>query len=135
MSKSAQFSRKNPGNSKPFVLFQPVAPLNSKWTVVTMAFIDHPSETKSRTNTYKTFSICSPKFYNLFHLLIIMIQLARQEISWSMSFETIFYIKKTISDHKSIFMSKFWKTLFGTLDEKISPSTAYHPQTKKTRDR
>ena len=36
---------------------------------------------------------------------------------------------KIISDRDSIFMSRFWKTLFRTLQVKISPSTAYHPQT------
>ena len=36
---------------------------------------------------------------------------------------------KIILDRDSIFISKFWKTLFGTLNVKISLSTAYHPQT------
>ena len=35
---------------------------------------------------------------------------------------------KIVSDHDTTFMSKFWKTLFSTLNVKISPSTAYHPQ-------
>ncbi len=37
--------------------------------------------------------------------------------------------KKIISDRDTIFMSKFWTTLFKLLGTKLSPSTAYHPQT------
>ena len=37
--------------------------------------------------------------------------------------------EKIISDRDSVFMSIFWKSLFKTLGVKISPSTAYHPQT------
>ena len=34
-----------------------------------------------------------------------------------------------ISDRDSIFMSRFWSSLFKLLGTKISPSSAYHPQT------
>ena len=34
-----------------------------------------------------------------------------------------------ISDRDSIFMGKFWKSLFNLLKTRISPSSAYHPQT------
>ena len=36
-----------------------------------------------------------------------------------------------ISDQDSVFTSKFKKTLYGILDVKISPLTAYQPQTDR----
>ena len=42
---------------------------------------------------------------------------------------------KVVSDHGSIFMSQFMKSLFNLLDIKANPSTAYHPQTDDQTER
>ena len=37
--------------------------------------------------------------------------------------------EKIISDRDPIFMSKFWKALIKSLKTKLTPSSAYHPET------
>ena len=116
-------------NQKPFGLLQPIEPPTTKWSVITMDFIGPLPKTKhghtsilnvcdKLTKTLRVIPL--PEHYDA----KLIAQKFIAEIYRHHGLPT-----KIISDRDSIFLSKFWKTLFSLLGVKIAPSTAYHPQT------
>ena len=116
-------------NTKPYGLLQPIEPPSSKWSIITMDFIGPLPMTKNGS----------------VHILNVVDKLSKmlRVIPLPENYDAILVAQKfiehvyrnhglpekIISDRDSIFMSKFWKALFKSLNVKISPSTAYHPQT------
>ena len=116
-------------NKKPFGLLQPIAPPNTKWSVITMDFIGPLPATK---NGYRHILNVVDKLSKM--LRIIPLPDNYDAVLVANKFIEHVYRNhgipdKIICDRDPIFMSHFWKNLFKTLNVKISPSTAYHPQT------
>ena len=116
-------------NTKPFELLQPIAAADDNWSVITMDFIGPLPETKNGNRHVLN------KVDKLSEMLLVKLI--------PDNYDAIVVVKKfidhvygrhglpdkIISDRDSMFMSKFWKTLSGILNVKISPTTAYYPQT------
>lgn len=116
-------------NHRPYGLLQPIDPPDTKWTTITMDFITPLPQTKQGHNGILNVvdklskmirSIPIPKNSDA----VTIAKLFKEHIYRNHGLPS-----KIISDRDTIFMSKFWKTLFKLLGTKIAPSTAYHPQT------
>lgn len=116
-------------NHRPFGFLHPISPPEGKWKTITMDFITPLPMTKNG-NTGILNVVC--KLSKMIRLIClpksvdaqIIAQLFKQHIYRHHGLPD-----KIISDRDPIFMSRFWKALFASLKTKISPSTAYHPQT------
>ena len=115
-------------NHKPFGFLQPIPPPETKWQVITMDFITPLPETKNGhtgiLNIVCKLSkmiriICLPKQVDA----LLVAKLFKEHIYRHHGLP-----QKIISDRDSIFMSKFWTSLFKTLGTRLAPSTAYHPE-------
>ena len=116
-------------NHKPFGFLQPIAPPSTKWRIITMDFIT-PLPKTSRGHTGILNVVC--KLSKMIRLIPLEQNSDAPYIA--MRFKEHIYRNhglpdKIISDRDSIFMSKFWDTLFTSLKTKLAPSTAYHPET------
>jgi len=116
-------------NHKPFGLLQPLEPPSGKWTHITMDFVTPlPKTRKGNTGMFVVVDRLSKL------LRIIPYERDPNAVETAkLFFENIYrhhgLPSVIISDRDPVFMSKFWKSLFHTLKTKISPSSAYHPQT------
>ncbi len=95
----------------------------------TMAFLLPSTETKN-WNSGISNVVC--KLSRMIRIIPIKANIAVLEIA--MKFKQLIYrdhglLSKTISDHNSRFMRKFWKSLFKSLVSKLAPSSSYHLQT------
>lgn len=114
---------------KPFGLLQPIEPTKSKWEVITMDFVIPLLETE---NGYSGILNVVDKLSKMIRIIPIRSNITAPEVA--LKFKEHIYRnhglpKKIISDRDSLFMSKFWKALFKSLNTKLAPSTGYHPQT------
>ena len=116
-------------NQRPFGFLQPINPPETKWQVITMDFIT-PLPTTKNGKTGILNVVC--KLSKMIRLISLpkntdahtVARLFKQHVYRNHGLPS-----KIISDRDSIFMSKFWKSLFTSLGTKLSPSSAYHPQT------
>ena len=127
--RSCQCQRAKASNQKPAGLLQPLDPPQSKWTHITMDFITPlPTSTKGNNGVLKVVDRLSK-----------MIRIAPTKPNTNAPETALLYKDHVyrhhglpvniICDRDPIFMSNFWKSLFELLGTKISPSSAYHPQT------
>lgn len=116
-------------NHKPFGFLKPIEPPMTKWETVTMDFILPLPRTK---NGNEGILNLVDKLSKMIRLIPIDINISAPEVAYKFKqhvYRNHGLPSKIISDRDSIFMSKFWKTLFKSLGTKIAPSSAYHPQT------
>lgn len=116
-------------NHKPFGLLQPIEPPETKWDVITMDFITPLPETKNGNSGILNV-VC--KLSKMIRIIPIKSNITAPETAMKFKehvYRSHGFPSKIISDRDSLFMSKFWKSLFSSLGTKIAPSTAYHPQT------
>ena len=116
-------------NHKPFGLLQPLDPPKSKWTHITMDFIIPLPETPRKNVGILNVVDRLSKMIRLIPVppnadAFCIAKLFRDHIYRHHGLPQVI-----VSDRDSIFMSKFWKSLFQLLGTKLSPSSAYHPQT------
>ena len=127
--KSCDCQRNKASNQKPSGLLQPLEPPHTKWTHVTMDFITPlPRSTNGNNGILVVVDRLSK-----------MIRIIPTKPSLNAPMTAKLYKDHVyrhhglplniISDRDPIFMSKFWKALFQSLGTKLSPSSAYHPQT------
>ena len=123
------YQRTKAPNHKPFGLLQPLDPPDTKWTHITMDFIT-PLPKTPRNHT---------AIFNVVDRLSKMIRIIPLPPNFDAPLVAKLFKNNVyrhhglpqviVSDRDSIFMSRFWKTLFRLLGTKITPSSAYHPQT------
>ena len=111
-------------NSKLFGLLQPIVSPDATWSVKTMDFIGPLPETKGSNR----------QILNVVDMLSKMLRVIPTPDNYDAIVVAKKFIEhvyhshglpdKIISYRDSIVMSKFCKTLFGTLNVRISPSTA-----------
>ena len=127
--RSCECQRAKSSNQKPAGLLKPLHPPETKWTHITMDFITPLP--KSRNGNVGVLNVVD----RLSKMLrVIPIGPNMDAPSTALLFKNNIYRHhglptNIICDRDPIFMSKFWKTLFKLLGTKISPSSAYHPQT------
>lgn len=116
-------------NHKPFGLLQPLEPPTGKWTHITMDFVKPLP--KSKNGNCGIFVVVD-RLSKMIRIIAFKKDPTGPEAA-KMFFENIYrhhgLPSVIISDRDPVFMGKFWKSLFSTLKTKISPSSAYHPQT------
>ena len=127
--RSCQCQRSKASNQKPAGLLQPLEPPKTKWTHVTMDFIT-PLPLSSKGNN---------GVLTVVDRLSKMIRIAPTKPNTDALSTAVLYKDHVyrhhglpvniICDRDPIFMSNFWKHLFKLLGTKITPSSAYHPQT------
>lgn len=116
-------------NQKPYGLLQPLEPPKNKWTHLTMDFITPLPKSK---NGHTGILVVVDRLSKMIRLIPLpekvdaplVAKLFKDHIYRNHGLPQVI-----ISDRDSIFMSNFWKALFTLLGTKISPSSAYHPQT------
>ena len=116
-------------NHRPFGYLKPLQPPESKWTDVTMDFITPlPKTPRNHTGLLNVVDRLS-KMIRLIPIppkvdAPLVAKLFKDHVYRHHGLPQVI-----ISDRDPIFMSKFWDTLFKLLNTKITPSSAYHPQT------
>ena len=116
-------------NHKPFGFLQPIDPPETKWQVVTMDFIVPLPKTKNGNSGIMNV-VC--KLSKMIRLIPITEDINAPKVAQKFKehvYRSHGLPSKIISDRDPIFMSKFWKSLFKSLQTKLAPSSAYHPQT------
>ena len=109
----------------------PIEPATGKWQVITMGFITPlPRTKKSNSGILKVVD----KLSKMIRLIPVTHDIDAPGAALKLK-EHVYrnhgITEKIISDRDTIFMSKFWKTLFKSLGTKLAPSSAYHPQTDR----
>ena len=116
-------------NHKPFGLLQPLEPPTSKWTHITMDFVKPLP--KSKSGNTGIFAIVD-RLSKMLRIISFKEDPTALEAA-KLFFENIYrhhgLPSVIISDRDPVFMGTFWKSLFSMLQTKITPSSAYHPQT------
>ena len=127
--RSCQCQRAKSSNQKPAGLLQPLEPPESKWTHLAMDFITPlPLSSKGHNGVYLVVDRLSKM------IRIIPTEPNLDAPTTALLFKDNIYRHhglpcNIISDRDPLFMSKFWTSLFKLLGTKLSPSSAYHPQT------
>ena len=127
--RSCQCQRAKASNQKPAGFLKPLEPPKTKWTQVTMDFITPLPTSRSGNNGVLT---VVDRLSKMIRIIATKPNINAPETA-QLYKDNVYrhhgIPEKIICDRDSIFMSKFWKTLFQMLGTKISPSSAYHPQT------
>ena len=127
--RSCECQKAKASNQKPAGLLKPLEPPETKWTHITMDFITPLPKSRNGNTGVLTIVDRLSKM-----LRVIPTRPNTDALSTALLFKNNVYRhhgipENIISDRDPIFMSKFWKSLFKLLGTKISPSSAYHPQT------
>jgi len=121
--------RTKASNQKPFGLLRPLEPPTTKWTHITMDFVTPLPTTK---NGAVGILVVVDRLSKMLRIIPtppnltapITAKLFKDHIYRHHGLPSVI-----ISDRDSIFMSLFWKSLFSMFGTKLTPSSAYHPQT------
>jgi len=116
-------------NHKPFGLLKPLEPPTSKWTHITMDFVKPLPKT---TNGNIGIFVVVDRLSKMIRITPFNNDPNGPETA-QLFFENIYrhhgLPSVIICDRDPVFMGKFWKSLFSILGTRITPSSAYHPQT------
>ncbi len=121
--------RNKASTQKPIGFLQPLQPETARWTSITMDLIpDLPVTSRGHDAVYVVVDRMSKM------IRIIPLQKNRTAESVAHKFyENVYrhhgFPSEIISDRDSIFMSKFWETLFKRVQVTLKPSSSYHPET------
>ncbi len=116
-------------NHKPYGLRQPIEPLESKGEVLTMVFF-LPLPQVNNGNSGILNVVC--KLSKMIQIIPIKSNITVAEVAMKSKvhiYRNHVLPSKIISDHDSLFISKFWKALFKSLGIKLAFFIDYHPQT------
>ena len=116
-------------NHKPYGLLQPLEPPTEKWSHITMDFVmPLPKTTKGNIGLY----VVVDRLTKMTHF-IPFDKNPDAVLTAKLFFDNIYrhhgLPSVIICDRDPIFMSTFWKCLFKAVKTKITPSSAYHPET------
>lgn len=116
-------------NHKPYGLLQPLEPPTEKWTHITMDFITPLPRSKKGNSGIL---VVVDRLSKMIHVVPFPKDPSAPEAAQLFLDHVYKYHglpSVIICDRDPVFMSKFWYSLFHLLRTKITPSSAYHPET------
>jgi transposase InsO family protein len=121
--------RNKPTNTRPMGLARMLPIPDAPWETVTMDFVVQLPRTRSGNTAI---FVCVDKFSKMIHLSPTTDRITAPRTA-RLFFDSVIRLhgwpKTIIHDRDTRFTSDFWSSLFRIVETKISPSTAYHPQT------